>query len=143
MIKVSSSKWMQFSRSFTFIFFILPLQLDDSDSEGSLKDFICDEEEEAKSTSSSSDSDSSGSIKSVKSVKRHPRGRVTRANAALAGGIDVINEELENDKPKQWWEMIIDDGDLDSIECSGKLYLLFEILKRCEAIGDKVWVAGC
>lgn len=117
-------------------------EFSDEESEGSLKDFIDDDdEEEAKSTSGDSDSDSkSDSDTSIKSDdKKSRKTRVTRATAAAAGGIDEIAEENEN-KPVEWWEQFLSSDDLEDVTLSGKLFLLFEILRQCEAIGDKMSV---
>lgn len=44
----------------------------------------------------------------------------------------------EPEGPSEWWEEYCSGEELDNIALSGKLHLLFEILKQCEVIGDKV-----
>lgn len=38
----------------------------------------------------------------------------------------------------EWWAEFVKEEDEQKLELSGKLVLLFEILKMCEDIGDKV-----
>jgi transcriptional regulator ATRX len=112
---------------------------DDSEdeSEGSLRDFINDDEEDETTPSSNSSSDEE------KSKKTSLRKRVTRAAAALAkenGDEDDCVVELEDSVKKEWWQEYCDGDELNNIAHSSKLFLLFEILKECEQIGDKVLV---
>ncbi|KAK9685229.1 SNF2-related domain [Popillia japonica] len=132
----------------------------DDESEGSLKDFIDDESEKSASTSagsSSNDSDSGSGGSSMtnrrnrrrrrlkKSEKPSGRRRLTRATAAI---YEISDNEKSNDEPdppdpSEWWKefcKFCTDEDLDNIYVSGKLALLFEILKHCESIGDKVLI---
>ncbi|CAG9828068.1 unnamed protein product [Diabrotica balteata] len=116
---------------------------DDEDSEGSLRDFIDDDEDSiAKSTSSSSESGSeSDGSGSGNQKKKSTRTRVTRARAAQKkenGEEDSEPEVIEENK--EWFQEFCDGEELDNIKNSGKLTLLFEILKECEEIGDKVLV---
>jgi transcriptional regulator ATRX len=37
-----------------------------------------------------------------------------------------------------WWKQFIEGDEIENIKCSGKLVLLFSILRECEKIGDKV-----
>lgn len=116
---------------------------DSEDSEGSLKDFIDDgDEDEAKSTSSDSDSNSgSASDASIKSNdgKKRNKTRVTRAAAAAAGGIEeIIKLQEEETRHVEWYEQFLKEEDFEDIALSSKLFLLFEILNQCEAIGDKM-----
>ena len=48
-------------------------------------------------------------------------------------------EELE-DQPvsKEWWAEWVSEEDKYRVELSGKMVILAEILKMCDAIGDKV-----
>ncbi|KAI4469005.1 rad54-like [Holotrichia oblita] len=118
----------------------------DDESEGSLKDFINDDSEKstsspASSTSNDSDSGSDGSHKK-KSAKPAGRRRITRATAAIYEISDNEKSDAEPDPPdpSEWWKEFCTDEDLDNINTSGKLSLLFEILKHCESIGDKVLI---
>jgi len=38
----------------------------------------------------------------------------------------------------EWWAEFVKEEDENRLELGGKLMLLFEILKMCEDIGDKV-----
>jgi len=52
-----------------------------------------------------------------------------------------VSKEDEEDKksnPLAWWKQFIEGDELDNIKYSGKLILLFSILRECEKIGDKV-----
>ncbi|XP_050509138.1 transcriptional regulator ATRX homolog isoform X2 [Diabrotica virgifera virgifera] len=117
---------------------------DDEESEGSLKDFIDDGDQSssAKSTSSGSESgnesDGSGS---GNEKKRPTRTRLTRARAAQKkeNGEEDSEPEVIEEK-KEWFQEFCDGEEMDNIKNSGKLTLLFEILKECEEIGDKVLV---
>ena len=43
------------------------------------------------------------------------------------------------ESPQAWWKQFVQDEDAyDDINNSGKLVLLFSILRECEKIGDKV-----
>lgn len=147
------------------------------DEEGSLKNFIDDDEDTAESTaSSSSNSDvesiSDGSIHSDEKKKKKkknktfvPLPRRTRAMAAeckfkfeyfnneinfykyfnlllCLGPIEEEEEEpkevIRKENPTEWWMQICPEEELENIEHSSKLTLLFSILEECEAIGDKL-----
>ncbi|KRT83926.1 helicase [Oryctes borbonicus] len=115
----------------------------DDESEGSLKDFIDDEDIE-KSTSSSSSSSSNSESDSEGSRKKNNTTNKRRATRATATTFEVSddekNEEEAETDPSEWWRQYCKDEDLDDIHHSGKLSLLFEILKQCEVIGDKVLI---
>ncbi|XP_018566294.1 transcriptional regulator ATRX homolog isoform X2 [Anoplophora glabripennis] len=118
----------------------------DEDSEGSLKDFIDDGEASSEKSSASSssgsnsDSDGSGKDKDNRSKRKQQRVRVTRAQAAQRReNNEESDPELEVVK-KEWFQEYCDGKELDNINNSGKLFLLFQILKECEEIGDKVLV---
>ena len=48
------------------------------------------------------------------------------------------NEFVNKEVSKEWWAEYVKEEDQYRMELSGKLTLLFEILKMCEDIGDKV-----
>lgn len=110
--------------------------------EESEDDFIADNtsEESATSSSSSESSDSDNSEKDQTYNKKPTGGRKTRGNA------DQYESEPENrieskiENPTEWWTSMVTDKDLDSLRNSGKLMLLFSILKECESVGDKLLV---
>lgn len=100
-----------------------------SSEEGSLKDFICDDE-------STTEGDSGGEGTSSKSKSK----RKTRAQVA---------NDPETDKPATledallaggWWNSILPKSEMSDVMLSGKLVILQEILKTSEAIGDRVLV---
>ncbi|XP_053668559.1 transcriptional regulator ATRX homolog [Anopheles marshallii] len=123
----------------------------ENESIGSMKDFI-DDEDSAVSTPDSSDDDSD--VKSVhddnsnscKSSGESSKGkqktlatRSTRNNPGTnALDNDLVLEKPEN--PTEWWMQMCPETELDKLEHSGKLVVLMEILKECEAIGDKLLV---
>lgn len=51
---------------------------------------------------------------------------------------EIDESDVEETKPKEWWQQYCDGPELEKIENSGKMLLLFELLKECEQIGDKV-----
>lgn len=114
--------------------------MDQSESEGSLKDFLDDdddeeeEEEELGGNVTSSDaSDDEGPA----------LGRVTRNRAAAKPELYQVEGALEEqkvDNPTEWWMEMVPETELDNLAISGKLTLLFSILEECEAIGDKLLV---
>jgi transcriptional regulator ATRX len=55
------------------------------------------------------------------------------------GDEDDCVVELEDSVKKEWWQEYCDGDELNNIAHSSKLFLLFEILKECEQIGDKVY----
>lgn len=59
----------------------------------------------------------------------------------LASAMCLTEESPEISKPEnptEWWMQMCPESELDNLEHSGKLVLLMEILKECEAIGDKL-----
>lgn len=109
----------------------------DSDSEGSLRDFIND----------GSDSDTSSSGSDIQSVSNSDeevdktRKRGTRANPVMEEEPVAVNLE-KNEEPHsdEWWEQFIKEGDCEDMRVSCKLLILFAILKQSHMIGDKVLV---
>lgn len=49
-------------------------------------------------------------------------------------------EEVKKENPTEWWMPMCAEEELDVLEHSGKLMLLFSILAECEACGDKLLV---
>ncbi|ERL90914.1 hypothetical protein D910_08258, partial [Dendroctonus ponderosae] len=97
-----------------------PFQIvdDESESEGSLKDFI-DDSDGKTSSDGTTDSDDS-------SAQNHSDDELV-----------LIEEESG---PRQWWEEYVNKTELDNIEYGSKIFMLLQILKECEEIGDKVLV---
>ncbi|XP_056648493.1 transcriptional regulator ATRX homolog isoform X1 [Diorhabda sublineata] len=114
---------------------------DEEESEGSLKDFIDDGELSTHSTSSSNSNSEEDSSHESESEKKKKKPRMTRARAAQKkdDNADSSDSDIE-EVSKEWWQEFCDGDELDNIKNSGKLSLLFEILKECEEIGDKVLV---
>ncbi|XP_026482209.1 LOW QUALITY PROTEIN: transcriptional regulator ATRX homolog [Ctenocephalides felis] len=122
----------------------------DTDSEGSLVDFIDDSgsnesssEEESMSMSGSSDeSNKKGS--SRKNADNNARNtRASRRNQGLPAPPQEEEEnetEEKRENPTEWWMPLCPEEELDYLKHSGKLMLLFDILKECETIGDKILV---
>lgn len=49
-------------------------------------------------------------------------------------------EPVKEDNPTEWWMQMVPEEELNNLEYSGKLMLLFSILAECEACGDKLLV---
>ena len=49
-----------------------------------------------------------------------------------------IDWSLMGRREEKWWSKMVKDEDKTSLELSGKLVLLFEILSMSEQLGDKV-----
>uniref|UniRef100_A0A182K192 Transcriptional regulator ATRX n=1 Tax=Anopheles christyi TaxID=43041 RepID=A0A182K192_9DIPT len=125
----------------------------ENESEGSLKDFI-DDEDTAESTPASSDSDSdvqsvhnddseegkSTGDSSAKSKRKATIGTRSTRNNPNANGNDEDEVLQKPENPTEWWMQMCPESELDNLEHSGKLVVLMEILKECEAIGDKLLV---
>lgn len=122
-------------------------------SQGSLAEFIDDDStSEATSTEESTDDSSDASDDSRKKSKKKKSAkkkdskvstrRGTRANPVMVEDVvkseDVV--EIKNDNPTEWWIKLVDDSELDDMRNSHKLILLFDILRQCENIGDKLLV---
>lgn len=41
-------------------------------------------------------------------------------------------------KKKQWWDEYVSEDNMEKLQISGKMSLLYTILQECDAIGDKV-----
>ncbi|CAG5119169.1 unnamed protein product, partial [Candidula unifasciata] len=55
-------------------------------------------------------------------------------------GDDAKMEETDRSVTKEWWAAYVTEDDKLKLELSNKLFLLFEILRMCEEIGDKVLI---
>ncbi|XP_078034096.1 uncharacterized protein LOC144468475 [Augochlora pura] len=104
----------------------------ESDSEGSLRDFIDD------SDSNSDSSSSSSSDKTVDSGASNAAPRTSRSTRSANPDIETIEEPEK--KEESWWAQFIESDHFEDMSISYKLMLLFGILKECEQIGDKVLV---
>ena len=105
---------------------------DQDDEEGSLKDFINDEDEDS---GRSSDSD----IQELDSKGDTVAKKSTRSNKAedLVDGLDggAIGGK------KGWWNSFLSEGeDLNDLQFGNKMVLLMDVLKESALIGDKVLV---
>lgn len=54
--------------------------------------------------------------------------------------IESAIEPVKEDNPTEWWMQMVPEEELNNMEYSGKLVLLFSILAECEACGDKLLV---
>ncbi|CAB3255913.1 unnamed protein product [Arctia plantaginis] len=129
---------------------------EEEDSEGSLVDFIDDDSTPDESSTEESSDDlsdlSDDSRKKTKKKKTSKKGkgkdskastrRGTRANPEIEdednGADDVVEVKYEN--PTEWWIKLVDEAELEDMRNSHKLILLFDILRQCETIGDKLLV---
>lgn len=46
--------------------------------------------------------------------------------------------EVKNENPTEWWIKMVEEDVLEDMRNSHKLVLLFDILRQCETIGDKL-----
>ncbi|KAJ8720345.1 hypothetical protein PYW07_012388 [Mythimna separata] len=134
---------------------------EEEDSEGSLVDFIDDDSTpDETSTEESSDdlsdvSDDSrkkskkkNKAKKSKSKDKDKESKVGTRRGTRANPVEIDDEdadvtevvEARNENPTEWWIKLVDDEELDDMRNSHKLVLLFDILRQCEAIGDKLLV---
>ncbi|XP_076326487.1 ATRX chromatin remodeler XNP isoform X1 [Tachypleus tridentatus] len=97
-----------------------------SEEEGD-DDVICLENPEPGTSSNKKDGDSS----EEEVIKKWKTSRLTREK-------NQEPDSTNRDEDKEWWSDILPEEESKKIELSGKLVLLFEILNRCEEIGDKV-----
>ncbi|KAJ4447096.1 hypothetical protein ANN_09096 [Periplaneta americana] len=120
-------------------------RLMESDSEGSLRDFIADDSSESSSSSSSSSSENSDSdVQVVKEGEENKKANKFTRNTRSKGPaedpeiMEIDKKEDDKPNPLEWWKQFIESDELENINYSGKLVLLFYILRECEKIGDKV-----
>ncbi|KAM3960252.1 transcriptional regulator ATRX homolog [Aphomia sociella] len=127
---------------------------EEEDSEGSLADFIDDDSTpDESSTEESSDDSSDLSDDSLKKNKKKKSGkknkkdnkastrRGTRANPVELQDDDVPEViEVKNENPTEWWIKLVTDDEIEDMRNSHKLVLLFDILRQCDTIGDKLLV---
>ncbi|XP_028169324.1 transcriptional regulator ATRX homolog [Ostrinia furnacalis] len=128
---------------------------EEEDSEGSLVDFIDDDSTpEESSTEESTDElsdmsdDSRKKSKKKKSAKKSKAkdAKVTTRRGTRANPVEMEEDEqneiveLKNENPTEWWIKLVTEDELEDMRHSHKLVLLFDILRQCEAIGDKLLV---
>ncbi|RUS80227.1 hypothetical protein EGW08_012023 [Elysia chlorotica] len=130
---------------------------DESDGERSFSSSDSSSENEKMNLSDSGGEGTSLGPHSKKGTRR------TRAKARRQAGEESDPEEViaewksktrngdpkDDDEPvadgpksvtKEWWAAYVTEEDQHKLELSNKLFLLFEILKMCEEIGDKVLI---
>ncbi|XP_039756825.1 transcriptional regulator ATRX homolog isoform X3 [Pararge aegeria] len=127
---------------------------EEEDSEGSLVDFIDDDSTpDESSTEETSDSLSDGSDDSRKKNKKKKASKKNKSKSSIRRGTRANPVEAEEDvmavendgqvkaeNPTEWWMSLVSEDELDDLRHSHKLVLLFDILRQCEAIGDKLLV---
>ena len=111
---------------------------EDDDEEGSLKDFICDEDEES-DVKDTEDEDSDIQEVDEDGFGVQAKKRATRADKAE----DLVAlEDMEIGRMGAsggWWNQFLgDEQNLDDIALGSKMVLLMDILKESAMIGDKV-----
>ncbi|XP_068631359.1 transcriptional regulator ATRX homolog isoform X2 [Battus philenor] len=130
---------------------------EEEDSEGSLVDFIDDDStpDESSSEESSDDysdvsDDSRKKGKKRKTAKKSKvkDSKVTTRRGTRANPVEQLDEdvkplevlETKYENPTEWWIKLVTDDELEDMRNSHKLVLLFDILRQCETIGDKLLV---
>ncbi|XP_061718363.1 transcriptional regulator ATRX homolog isoform X1 [Cydia pomonella] len=129
---------------------------EEEDSEGSLADFIDDDSTpDESSTEESTDDLSDLSDDSRKKSKKKAKVKKGKGKDAKASGrrntranpVELEEEkpnsdieEIKYENPTEWWMKLVTEEELEDIRHSHKLLLLFDILRQCEAIGDKLLV---
>ncbi|XP_035234263.1 transcriptional regulator ATRX homolog, partial [Stegodyphus dumicola] len=95
------------------------------DDDEDMSDFINDESESEATSKEGTSSDEEEVIRTYK-TRRHQA--------------ENSETESEPEPEKQWYHEFISEEDKNKIELSGKMVLLVDIIKECEAIGDKIVV---
>ncbi|XP_030037520.2 transcriptional regulator ATRX homolog isoform X1 [Manduca sexta] len=129
---------------------------EEDESEGSLVDFIDDDSTpEATSTEESTDelsdmSDDSRKRNKKKKTTKKSKAKDTRVAPRRGTRANPVEQEEEipelevveakNENPTEWWIKLVTDDELEDMRNSHKLVLLFDILRQCETIGDKLLV---
>ncbi|KAL5277880.1 ATRX family protein [Megaselia abdita] len=103
----------------------------DDDEEGSLKDFIDDDTSDASSANSSESEEDASSHSSKK--KKSTRGNPKKA-------FEMPEDLPPKEDASEWWMKMVPDEELNNINNSPKLLILFELLRECAEIGDKILV---
>jgi len=120
-----------------------------SDEEGSLKDFVCDDEESTATSTSESDvssdddSDDREAKKRKKNKNKSSKKRTTRADKTDEKLVNLDDKEVvvKLSGSNAWWNQFLkEDQDLEDVAHGSKMVLLMDILKECAMIGDKVLV---
>lgn len=119
---------------------MLKRELEESDgSEGSIKDFVVESDEESAHSTSSNTSNSGSEDEPLKKPQKIIRTRA-KATEIPEEVLPELPEERTRENPSEWWTQMVTEDDLNNIEHSSKLIVLFSILQQCEAIGDKLLV---
>ncbi|PAA89823.1 hypothetical protein BOX15_Mlig008142g2, partial [Macrostomum lignano] len=119
------------------------------ESEEEEADFIDDEEEEdSESDSGSSSSDNSDDDKdqNKESKNKSDSAPVVRRTRHTRQGSPTIDLTGDAEAPaptstqEEWWHSLYNEDMANDVSISGKLYILFSIMKMCNDIGDKLLV---
>lgn len=131
------------------------LKEENDDDESDMASFIDDGSLSEKSTSGTNDDDAVICLDDdgpkTRSQRRGTKKNKDNENDASSGD-EVIStwqtrsrgnpDERPPTPPipekKQWWDQYISEEDMEKLEISGKMSLLYNILQECDAIGDKV-----
>ncbi|CAK9817184.1 Transcriptional regulator ATRX homolog [Anthophora quadrimaculata] len=112
-----------------------------SDSDGSLRDFIDDNDTESTSSRSSSSSSSSTHSDADDEIQNiDSDGTVRNTRNSSKNNEPVSKHEEQEKKGEEWWLQFVQPEHFEDMKVSSKLVLLFGILKECEQLGDKVLV---
>ena len=121
---------------------------EENDEEGSLKDFICDDEDEDIIDSGNEDSDADSDIQ----VFKAPYPAIDFDYLFFCKEVDIngdamvrksitrsSTDDAAGSSSRSWWNHLMSETDqLDDIHFGNKMVLLMDILKECAMIGDKV-----